>query len=309
MRLRAPPERGPRPAAGALGLLERSDIADESWSVGRTDGYSWLSRREAWHAQGGAEPYGSDRQQLRRPQMLQRLEARHLPDDAACRRPAALCGAPDHAVAGFWLSLGSRCPPSLSKLSVTEPHQPPGNDVSSNVFDKYSGGYEGSFADISAFFGGLDKLIGEPQKDVEAAIEAEHCNVRAGFGASDEYVTANNYGVTFSPHREWQFVADPLFLDPMPASVDKRTGRVKGLRRKVDIDMLMERAVSLIQNAFAELGWAKEAVTADLWEELKVQKAELIALRLYTGPMFMFYNTVLRYAALDGMVAGKTQEN
>ena len=52
--------------------------------------------------------------------------------------------------------------------------------------------------------------------------------------------------------------------------------------------------------AFAESGWAKEAVTAEKWAELKVQKAELIALRLYTAPMFIFYNTSLRSMATDG---------
>ena len=33
-------------------------------------------------------------------------------------------------------------------------------------FGKFTGGFEGSFADVNAFFGGLDSLIGEPQKSV-----------------------------------------------------------------------------------------------------------------------------------------------
>ena len=61
----------------------------------------------------------------------------------------------------------------------------------------------------------------------------------------------------------------------------------------------MKDLVPRIQRAFAESGWAKEAVTAEKWAELKVQKAELIALRLYTAPMFIFYNTSLRSMATD----------
>ena len=33
-------------------------------------------------------------------------------------------------------------------------------------FGKFTGGFEGSFADVNTFFGGLDSLIGEPQKNV-----------------------------------------------------------------------------------------------------------------------------------------------
>ena len=33
-------------------------------------------------------------------------------------------------------------------------------------FGKFTGGFEGSFADVNTFFGGLDSLVGEPQKNV-----------------------------------------------------------------------------------------------------------------------------------------------
>ena len=104
----------------------------------------------------------------------------------------------------------------------------------SNIFDKYSGGYEGSFADISSFFGGLDKLIGEPEKDVEA-IQTEHCEVEEGcFGASHTEQVAGNYKVTFTLEREWRFVADPEFVDPISAGQHhQESGRDLGSRQKV----------------------------------------------------------------------------
>ena len=46
---------------------------------------------------------------------------------------------------------------------VTNTSEPDDAAPAAHIFDKYSGGYEGSFADISAFFGGLDHLIGEPE--------------------------------------------------------------------------------------------------------------------------------------------------
>jgi hypothetical protein len=48
----------------------------------------------------------------------------------------------------------------------------------SSSADKFTGGFEGSFADTTAFFDGLDKLIGDPRRDVPAAVRREHCEVR-----------------------------------------------------------------------------------------------------------------------------------
>jgi hypothetical protein len=37
----------------------------------------------------------------------------------------------------------------------------------SDPFAKYSGGFQGNFASMADFHGGLDSLIGEPAKDVD----------------------------------------------------------------------------------------------------------------------------------------------
>jgi hypothetical protein len=170
-----------------------------------------------------------------------------------------------------------------------------------NPFAKYSGGYEGSFANLSAFFGGLDKLIGEPQKNVAAAIRAEHCDVADGFGASDTEQTAGNYGVVFTPKKEYLFVADPDFNESMSAGVHQETKRAMGDRPKRDIRVLQQDAVALIRAEFREMGWSEDAVTDELWADLKVQESELVGLRLYTGPMFIFYNGALRAMATGGV--------
>ena len=65
----------------------------------------------------------------------------------------------------------------------------------------------------NAFFGGLEQLIGPPKIQVEAAVREEHCEVGSGFGASDDELKSNNYGVLFTPKVEYLFAADKAEFD------------------------------------------------------------------------------------------------
>ena len=49
-----------------------------------------------------------------------------------------------------------------------------------------------------------------------------------------------------------------------------------------------------MRESFGEMGFSPDAVTDELFSKLNFQLAELIALRLYTGPMFVYYNGTLR---------------
>eukprot|EP01051_Picozoa_sp_SAG22_P006230 SAG22_NODE_401_length_11080_cov_18.258082_5_plen_553_part_00 len=173
-------------------------------------------------------------------------------------------------------------------------------------FAKFVDGYDGNFADVNAFFGGLPKLIGEPRKDVPEAIRDEHCDVLPpAFGASDVERKAPNYNVFFTPRREYLFVADPNFHEHMAREVDPRTKMMVGERQKIDIAALMAAAVQRMRAAFATVGLAKEAetaVTQPLFDALAMTTSELVALRLYTGPCFILYNGVLRAMASGGVV-------
>lgn len=88
----------------------------------------------------------------------------------------------------------------------------------------------------------------------------------------------------------------------MLAGTDPKSRNDLGYRKKVDIDELLSNAVQSVRCAFAEMGWSEEAVSPKLWEELKIQRVELVALRLYTGPMFVYYNGALRAMASGGVV-------
>eukprot|EP01052_Picozoa_sp_SAG31_P015468 SAG31_NODE_994_length_10499_cov_6.293452_6_plen_2190_part_01 len=175
-------------------------------------------------------------------------------------------------------------------------------------FAKFSGGFEGTYGDIDTFYGGLVQLIGEPDKQVDDAVRAEHCEVLEGFGASKTEMQAGNYGVKFTPEKEYNFVADPDFLEPMDCGLEWNSGEPPisgGYRQKMDIRELTEpsKAVPRIRAAFSEMGWPKEAVSESRYKNLKITTVELIAMRLYTGPCFVLYNGVLRTMASGGIIA------
>jgi hypothetical protein len=121
---------------------------------------------------------------------------------------------------------------------------------------------QAQFGHVDLFRKGLDSLIGLPAIDIFEAMHREH----------DENVefTAHNYDTVTTPRQEWEFVICPDPDRTYPG--EKLKGAVTGRERKHQ-DELMQ---------------AQQCVTSGLtWEEV-------VALRLYTGPMFQKYNCVLR---------------
>jgi hypothetical protein len=160
-------------------------------------------------------------------------------------------------------------------------------------YGKFDTGFEGSFADMTDYYGGLEKLIGECRKDVLQAMEEEHCDVADGYGWSDGDFVTSSYRVTTSPRQEWLFVTDPTSVGDMSAGVDRDTGRARGNRVKIAAADLLANAGELITKSFQEKGF-DIVVTQDEIEDLPLLLEEIIAVRLYTGPMFELYNTCLR---------------
>jgi hypothetical protein len=159
----------------------------------------------------------------------------------------------------------------------TEP--PDGN----SYYDKFTGGFEGSFANMNDFFGGLEKMIGECQKDLVTAMEEEHCAVAAGYGASDETFVTSSYQVTSTPREEWHFVVAPAAVGDMDAGTDRETGHSRGNRVKIPVEKLLEQAAELMTRSFADRGFGC-VVTSDDISRVQLRIEEVIALRLYTGP-------------------------
>ena len=60
-------------------------------------------------------------------------------------------------------------------------------------------------------------MIGPPRKDVAQAIKEEHCNVTEGYGKSEQKLVSDNYGVEFTPQKEYEFVVNPASRKSMDA--------------------------------------------------------------------------------------------
>ncbi len=112
-----------------------------------------------------------------------------------------------------------------------------------------------SCGDITNFRGGLNERVGDPSLDFLKAMETEHCHRKV--------FKTQNYGIETCPFNEWDIVVNRN----LPAA-DMRSER-----RVPDIDELLK---------------LEQAIAAKLTRE------EVVAVVLYTGPMFEIYNCVLR---------------
>jgi hypothetical protein len=138
------------------------------------------------------------------------------------------------------------------------------------------GAFVGKFATLDDFYKGPEELIGSPNPKIMQGMQAEHCQR----GNSQREFTTSNYNVTTTPATEWEFVVKPRDGVAYPHTPKDKAQWPKGMvwkgksgREAVDVEVIMQRT---------------QVTLAGLL------KMEVIALRLYTGPMFVLYNTVLR---------------
>ncbi len=118
---------------------------------------------------------------------------------------------------------------------------------------------------VEDFHKGLTNRIGSPNLDYEKAMFAEHCTM----GGHDYEFTTGNYKITTTPKQEWLYIAGD-HQDQRLACPEKDMGHG---RRIVPIEDMLRMPL------------AKRA---------RVTRAEMIAVVLYTGPMFVVYNGILR---------------
>ncbi len=109
----------------------------------------------------------------------------------------------------------------------------------------------------------LTDVAGSPNLDFEKSMRAEHCSMD---GHSFEFTTPN-YKVTTTPFKEWLYIAGDEKGQCFPCP-----------------DMGHERCIVSIE-VLLETLLAKRA---------KLTRAEIIAVVLYTGPMYVVYNGILR---------------
>ncbi len=153
-----------------------------------------------------------------------------------------------------------------------------GSEVQEYINSKFTldGAFVGKFATLDDFYKGPEELIGTPNPKIMQGMHAEHC-LR---GNSRTEFTTGNYNLTTTPTTEWEFVVEPRDGVAYPHTPKEKAQWPKGMgwkgksgRKAEDVEVIMQR---------------KQVTLAGLL------KMEVIALRLYTGPMFVLYNAVLR---------------
>ena len=162
----------------------------------------------------------------------------------------------------------------------------PGAASASELHAKFAGegaGFELEYASLDAFFGGLEQVVGSPNPNVTTAMRREHCNELD----SREPFTTPNYKMTTTARIEWWFVEDPENglkenrLDKWPFE-DPSTISGSAVPR-----------VPLPQKAF-DLAFDEVNTNLIKLSMPTIMNSEFLGARMYTGPCFVKYNTVLR---------------
>jgi hypothetical protein len=200
-------------------------------------------------------------------------------DDDALQRfsqlsKAGLESAMQAATSGLKAELAKAQTEVVKRLAVK---QQSSDQLSSN---KYQAPRKMACGGINDFHAGLSGRIGSPSLNFEAGMRAEHCLK----GGHDFEFTTENYKIKTTPEREWlQIAGDENFVRAAVPADDMKHGRV------------ITEIVDLLQRPLA----VKAALI----------KCEVIALSLYSGPMFEIYNCMLRQFPVDRYKKFSSQGN
>jgi len=170
--------------------------------------------------------------------------------------------------------------PALVELADVGPAQ--GGELQS----KFAGAIELSYSGLEALYGGLEGRIGEPQAAVFETMLSEH-QKRAD--STCEFTTVN-YGICTTSALEWHYVVEPFTSKDTLARMG-RDGWASEAQDKLPDRSLCRQPepLEIILARCKDLN----ARLATQGQPL-VEKCEVVAARLYTGPLYVKYNAVLR---------------
>lgn len=172
------------------------------------------------------------------------------------------------------------------------------NELQSKFLDE--AGFTMGFGDIGTFFGGLEQLLGPPSPQLLETMQHEHCNV----ADSHKPFTPPNYEITTTSCIEWSFVNDP------------EEGLAKNTLDGVALDAWPAEQVPLPDGhmrsprtiASFEAEWAQRDEKLEALNDWPLQMIEFVGARLYTGPLYLKYNAVLRGCGIKGFMEKKWME-
>ena len=160
-----------------------------------------------------------------------------------------------------------------------------GAATSKDMESKFAGAVALSYSGLDIFFGGLEGIVGSPNPKVLDGMRDDHLQ-GPGTESSDVFTTSN-YGVETQSRIEWHFVAS--------ANATPEQLRIPCWPMET-VDKLPDRACARQRRSLESLELAAADKNRQLREanQPEVVREEMIAAILYTGPMFVKYNGVLR---------------
>ena len=140
--------------------------------------------------------------------------------------------------------------------------------------------FTGNFAGLDDFYAGPEKHIGTPNPNIMEGIKREHC-LRSNH--SYKY-RSPNYNFEFFPAQEYEFVMSPVMH---PKNYYPHTPKHR-------IEWPLDKQTEWKGDEGREPQTLEEVMKHYLVEQVKLKDGEVATLRLYTGPMYMLYNAVMR---------------
>ena len=206
---------------------------------------------------------------------------------------------------------------------VQNADEPSSEGEDSRTWEKYESGddlQKLEMGNLASFYGGLEAKLGSPHPNLSTAMEAEHTQ-RAD--CLREF-TNSNYGITTTSKVEWLFVTQPESAPTWPqeakllvhvnndtispAAEQGTPGAANSRWSRLRVKPRLEQRIKM----------RKPMPTAEMRAVIKQRNTELAAIgetsmlveegigaRLYTGPMFVKYNTVLRSMGGGAATAAK----
>lgn len=171
-------------------------------------------------------------------------------------------------------SLAACLLPALHELAASDAAS------TSEVSSKFAGRIELNYGGLDAFFGGLEGQVGAPRPQVLNGMETDHLKQP---DSQQEFITGN-YGVQTTSAIEWEFVMSGEDRGRERAWPLESTKHLPNRGRR--------RSHRTLATYDAELAKKNEQLRAI--KQPLITREEVIAARLYTGPLFEKYNAVLR---------------
>ena len=165
-----------------------------------------------------------------------------------------------------------------------------GAATNKDLESKFAGAVALSYSTLDTFFGGLEGIVGSPNPKVLEGIRNDHLK-GPGTESSDVFTTSN-YGVETQTRIEWHFVVS---ADVTPEQLRIPCWPIESAEKLPDRECARQRrSLEALQVAVEDNNrQLREANQPELMLE------EIIAACLYTGPMFVKYNAILRGLASE----------